>query len=211
MNRKMKRVTLILLGFMLLISCGKNNSLATNTESNTETAVETEQEIQKKVIKKSIEKTGEETLTTEYVQQSNIIEIRYSNCSDCPFKEFTLKDGKIISAKRLDNTFPTPEIDKQKNIAIFNENDILTFEFNEYGIKKYNCQYIDAEHSISYEYNNDGLLVNKVEIWKNNFEDSSEKTTTTYTYDVMSQDWTKRTGTDNKGNKIVTTRTVEYW
>ena len=47
MNRKMKRVTLILLGFMLLISCGKNNSLATDTESNTETAVETEQEIQK--------------------------------------------------------------------------------------------------------------------------------------------------------------------
>ena len=206
----MKKFLVILAGFM--ISCSLQ---ATNTESNTEIGVASDQiqmkKSQNKAIKKSIEKTGEETLTTEYDQQGNIIKIMYSNCSDCPFKEFSLKNGKIISAKRSDNTFPAPEIDKQKNIAIFDENDILTFEFNEYGIKKYNCQYIDAEHSISYEYNNDGLLVNKVEIWKNNFEDSSEKTTTTYTYDVMSQDWTKRTGTDNKGNKTVTTRTVEYW
>ena len=206
----MKKFLVILAGFM--ISCSLQ---ATNTESNTEIGVASDQiqmkKSKNKVIKKSIEKTGEETLTTEYDQQGNIIKIMYSNCSDCPFKEFLLKNGKIISAKRLDNTFPTPEIDKQKNIAIFDENDILTFEFNEYGIKKYNCQYIDAEHSISYEHNNEGLLVNKVDIWKNNFEDYSEKTTTTYTYDVMSQDWTKRTGTDNKGNKIVTTRTVEYW
>ena len=130
----MKKILVILAGFM--ISC---TSQATNTESNTETRVEKEQvqeqEIQKKVIKKSIEKTGEETLTTEYDQQGNIIKIMYSNCSDCPFKEFSLKNGKIISAKRFDNTFPAPEIDKQKNIAIFDENDILTFEFNNYGIK----------------------------------------------------------------------------
>ena len=206
----MKKFLVILAGFM--ISCSLQ---ATNTESNTETGVESDQiqmkKSKNKVIKKSIEKTGEETLTTEYDQQSNIIEIRYSNCSDCPFKEFSLKNGKIISAKRSDNTFPAPEIDKQKNIAIFDENDILTFEFNNYGIKKYNHRFIDAKHAISYEHNNEGLLVNKVDIWEDYFEDYSEKTTTTYTYDVMSQDWTKRTGTDNKGNKIVTTRTVEYW
>ena len=206
----MKKILVILAGFM--ISC---TSQATNTEINTETGVASDQiqmkKSKNKVIKKSIEKTGEETLTTEYDQQGNIIKIMYSNCSDCPFKEFSLKNGKIISAKRFDNTFPAPEIDKQKNIAIFDENDILTFEFNNYGIKKYNHRYVDAEHTISYEYNNEGLLVNKVDIWESYFEDDSEKTTTTYTYDVMSQDWTKRTGTDNKGNKTVTTRTVEYW
>lgn len=61
------------------------------------------------------------------------------------------------------------------------------------------------------EYNNDGLLVNKVEISEYYVEGYSSEETTTYTYDVMSQDWTKRTGTDNSGNKTVTTRTVEYW
>ncbi|MEE1097353.1 MAG: hypothetical protein U0K83_03385 [Bacteroidales bacterium] len=54
-------------------------------------------------------------------------------------------------------------------------------------------------------------MVKKVVIDNNTEAGYTNKITTTYTYDVMSQDWTKRTGTDNWGNKTVTTRTVEYW
>ena len=91
-------------------------------------------------------------------------------------------------------------------------------EFSEFGYKKDSSGDEGASGSSNYEYNKDGLLVRRVDIYEEySYDDypeiSTEKTITkyTYTYDVMSQDWTKRTATDNKGNKIVTTRTVEYW
>ena len=70
---------------------------------------------------------------------------------------------------------------------------------------------MDARQGISYEYNEEGLLVKEVEIWQDYIEDSTNKTATTYTYDVMNQNWKKRTATDNQGNETVTTRTIEYW
>lgn len=227
----MKKISLILAG--ILFSCSLQ---AVNTESNTETGVESDQ-IQmrkpaKKVIKKSIERTeGEiimssydintkETTTEraedkilikEYDEQGNLIKITKQDCSDCDKYEFNLKDGKVLSAKGSLKGWPQPKVDKQKNIAIFDKNDIITFEFCKHGIKEYVLQYVDARQGISYEYNEEGLLVKEVEIWQDYIEDSTNKTATTYTYDVMNQNWKKRTATDNQGNETVTTRTVEYW
>jgi hypothetical protein len=84
-------------------------------------------------------------------------------------------------------------------------------EFNEFGYKKEVSVAEDGEITETYEYNKDGLLVKGVRISKDYFEGTSYKATITYTYDVMSQDWTKRTATFNDGDKYVTTRTVEYW
>ena len=207
----MKKISLILAG--ILFSCSLQ---AVNTESNIEKGVESDQIQMKKrsngVIKKSIEKTGDEILIKEYDQQGKLIKITEKACPDCKALEFNLKDGKIISAKDEFDFGTTPVIDKQKNIVtIVHNSEFSTFEFNEFGIKKYSISYIDYKISRSYEYNEDGLLVKKVEISQDLVEESSTQTTSTYTYDVMSQDWKKRTETDNKGNKTVTTRTVEYW
>ena len=184
------------------------SSQATNTESNTETGIETEQvqmsKSSKKVIKKSIEKTEEATVITEYDQQGNIIKItdRY---------EFTFKDGKIISAKGGGEA----SINKQENSASYYLEGEgycgIHIKFNEFGYKNSEHACDGANTYFNYEYNKDGLLVKMVEIYEDYSAGSSLKNTTTYTYDVMSQDWTKRTGKDNQGNKTVTTRTVEYW
>ena len=213
----MKKILVILAGFM--ISC---TSQATNTESNTETGVESDQiqmkKSQNKVIKKSIEKTGNATLITEYDQQGNIIKIRDSYYytenyypDGYPTVEFTLRDGKILSAKTSGSGFYNVGVNKQENSAYYSDGGCdIEVKFNEFGYKEevYECQ--DGGETINHEYNKDGLLVKRI------YEAGGEwmtsiKTTTTYTYDVMSQDWTKRTGTDNEGNKTVTTRTVEYW
>lgn len=214
----MKKILVILAGFM--ISC---TSQATNTESNTETGVESEQvqikKSSKKVIKKSIEREGDATLVTEYDQQGNIIKITESYCSDCPAMEFTLKNGKIVSAKGGNKWYCEASVNKQKNTATYClETSETEVEFNEFGYKKAVSAGDEGESTETYEYNKDGLLVRIVDIYEEYSYDDypevrTEKTITkyTYTYDVMSQDWTKRTATDNKGNKIVTTRTVEYW
>jgi hypothetical protein len=214
----MKKILVILAGFM--ISCG---SQATSTESNTESSVETEQvqqqEIQKKVIKKSIEKTEGATLITEYDQQGNITKIKDSYCSNCPSIEFTFKDGKIISAKGGNKGYCEASVNKQNNSAQYCvEGGSAEVEFNKFGYKNKEFNFEDQNCVISNEYNNDGLLVTTIsicqEILMGDYEEAEGgKTTTkfTYTYDVMNQDWTKRTRTDNKGNKTVTTRTMEYW
>ena len=228
----MKKISLILAG--ILFSCSLQ---AVNNESNTENGVESDQ-IQmkkpaKKVIKKSIERTEgaivmssydintkettieraeDKILIKEYDQQGNLIKITEKECADCKALEFTFKDGKIISAKDEFDFGTTPVIDKQKNIVtIVHNSEFSTFEFNEFGIKKYSISYIDYKISRSYEYNEEGLLVKKVEISQDFVEESSTKTTSTYTYDVMNQNWKKRTETDDRGYKTVTTRTVEYW
>ena len=207
----MKKILVILAGFM--ISC---TSQATNTESNTETGVESEQvqikKSSKKVIKKSIEREGDATLVTEYDQQGNIIKITESYCSDCPAMEFTLKNGKIVSAKGGNKWYCEASVNKQKNTATYClETSETEVEFNEFGYKKEVSTAEDGERTETYEYNKDGLLVKGVIISKDYFEGTSYKETITYTYDVMSQDWTKRTATFNDGDKYVTTRTVEYW
>ena len=214
----MKKILVILAGFM--ISC---TSQATNTESNTETGVESDQiqmkKSQNKVIKKSIEKTGNATLITEYDQQGNIIKIRNSYCSDCPFVEFTLKNGKIVSAKGGNKWYCEASVNKQNNTAKYCvEGGAVEVEFNEFGYKKEEFNFEEENCVVSNEYNKDGLLVNTIsvcqEILLGDYEETDGEQITmkfTYTYDVMSQDWTKRTRTDNKGNKTVTTRTVEYW
>jgi hypothetical protein len=207
----MKKISLILAG--ILFSCTLQ---AVNDESNIGKGVESDQIQMRKrsngVIKKSIEKTGEEILIKEYDQQGNLIKITEKACPDCKALEFTFKDGKIISAKDEFDFGTTPVIDKQKNIVtIVHNSEFSTFEFNEFGIKKYSISYIDYKISRSYEYNEEGLLVKKVEISQDFVEESSTQTTSTYTYDVMNQNWKKRTETDDRGYETVTTRTVEYW
>ncbi len=207
----MKKILVILAGFM--ISC---TSQATNTESNTETGVESDQiqmkKSQNKVIKKSIEKTGNATLITEYDQQGKLIKLTDKETANGNSIEFTLKNGKILSAKTSGPFFSDGWIIEQKNTAIYyNEGWEIEVELNEFGYKKEDYRGDFSGPTFNYEYNKDGLLVKMVEIEEDHYAGSSIKTTTTYTYDVMSQDWTKRTGTDNKGNKTVTTRTVEYW
>ena len=194
-----------------------------NEDSKPENGVETDQaqieEPAKKVIKKSIEKTrddnpikDDEILIKEYDQQGNIIKITDIYCSDCPALEFTFKDGKIFSAKGGNEGYCEASVNKQKNTATYClEGGTTEVEFNEFGYKKAVFAYEEGEGTGTYEYNKDGLLVKVVRIFEDDFEGTSSKTTTTYTYDVMSQDWTKRTGKDNKGYKTVTTRTVEYW
>lgn len=207
----MKKISIILAG--LMISCSLQ---AANTESNTETGVESEQvqikKSSKKVIKKSIERTGDATLVTEYDQQGNIIKITDSYCSDCPAVEFTLKNGKIVSAKGGNKWYCEASVNKQKNTATYcSDGSETEVEFNEFGYKKAVSAGEVGESTETYEYNKDGLLVKVVRLFEDDFEGTTTKTTITYTYDVMSQDWTKRTGTDNQGEKTVTTRTVEYW
>ena len=197
----------------ILFSCSLQ---AVNDESNIGNGVESDQ-IQmrkpaKKVIKKSIEKTGEATLITEYDPQGNIIKIRNSYCSDCPFVEFTFKDGKIDSIKASGDYVYDPGVNKQDNTAYYSDGGCdIKIKFDKLGCKEetYECQ--DGGWENFYEYNKDGLLVKVVCTSSSVWEPKPTKTTTTYTYDVMSQDWTKRTGKDNQGNKTVTTRTVEYW
>ncbi|MBQ1191456.1 MAG: hypothetical protein IIX43_04150 [Bacteroidales bacterium] len=214
----MKKISLILAG--ILFSCSLQ---AVNDESNTGNGVESDQIQMKKrsngVIKKSIEKTGEATVITEYDQQGNIIKISDSYCSDCPSVEFTLKNGKIVSAKGGNKWYCEASVNKQKNTATYCfEGGGTEVEFNEFGYKKAVSAGDGGEGTETYEYNKDGLLVRRVDIYEEYSYDDypevrREKTITkyTYTYDVMSQDWKKRTATDNKGNKTVTTRTVEYW
>ena len=214
----MKKISLILAG--ILFSCSLQ---AVNDESNTGNGVESDQIQMRKrsnrVIKKSIERTGEATVITEYDPQGNIIKIRDSYCSYCPSVEFTFKDGKIDSAKGGNESYCEASVNKQKNTATYCfEGGGTEVEFNEFGYKKAVSAGDGGEGTETYEYNKDGLLVRRVDIYEEYSYDDypevrTEKTITkyTYTYDVMSQDWKKRTATDNKGNKTVTTRTVEYW
>ena len=204
----------------ILFSCTLQ---AVNDESNIRNGVESDQiqmrKPSKKVIKKSIERTEDATVITEYDQQGNIIKIRDSYCSDCPFVEFTLKNGKIVSAKGGNKWYCEASVNKQNNTATYCvEGGAVEVEFSEFGYKKESSGDEGGFGSSNYEYNKDGLLVRRVYIYEEYSYDNypevrTEKTITkyTYTYDVMSQDWKKRTATDNKGNKTVTTRTVEYW
>lgn len=200
----MKKISLILAG--ILFSCSLQ---AVNTENNTETGVESDQiqmkKTAKKVIKKSTEITEGAIVITEYDPQGNITKI------NCPTIEFTFKDGKIDSIKASGDYYDTG-VNKQDNTAYYSDGGCdIKIKFDELGYKEetYECQ--DGGWENFYEYNKDGLLVKVVCTSSSVWEPKPTKTTTTYTYDVMSQDWTKSTATDNKGNKTVTTRTVEYW
>jgi hypothetical protein len=214
----MKKISLILAG--ILFSCSLQ---AVNNESNIGNGVESDQiqmrKPSKKVIKKSTERTGNATLITEYDPQGNIIKIMYSYYytenyypDGYPAVEFTLRDGKILSAKTSGSGFYNVGVNKQDNTAYYSDGGCdIKIKFDKLGYKeeKYECQ--DDGSSYFYEYNKDGLLEKVVCTSSSVWAPKPTKTTTTYTYDVMSQDWTKRTATDNKGNKTVTTRTVEYW
>lgn len=206
----MKKISLILAG--ILFSCSLQ---AVNDESNTGNGVESDQIQMKKrsngVIKKSIERTGDEILIKEYDQQGNLIKITEKACPDCKALEFTFKDGKIVSATKFDGLCSLLSVNKQKNSATYDCNGERVYEFNEFGIKKYSDSGFEDGVSYSYEYNEEGLLLKRVEIYHYYVSESSSKGTATYTYDVMNQNWKKRTETDNQGNKTVTTRTVEYW
>lgn len=206
----MKKISLILAG--ILFSCSLQ---AVNNESNTENGVESDQIQMKKrsngVIKKSIERTGDEILIKEYDQQGNLIKITEKACPDCKALEFTFKDGKIVSATKFNGLCSLLSVNKQKNSATYDCNSERVYEFNEFGIKKYTDSGFEDGVSYSYEYNEEGLLLKRVEIYHYYVSESSSKGTSTYTYDVMNQNWKKRTETDYQGNKTVTTRTVEYW
>ncbi|MBO7180979.1 MAG: hypothetical protein J6V51_05545, partial [Bacteroidales bacterium] len=185
-------------------------------DSKPENGVETDQaqieEPSKKVIKKSIEKSESKILIKEYDQQGKLIKITDKYIDDVDYMEFTLRDGKILSAKASGSSYSDASVNKQNNTAYYSDVACdIKIKFDELGYKeeKYECQ--DGGWENFYEYNKDGLLEKEVCTSSSVWEPKRTKTTTTYTYDVMSQDWTKRTGTDNKGNKTVTTRTVEYW
>ncbi|MBO7181043.1 MAG: hypothetical protein J6V51_05870 [Bacteroidales bacterium] len=206
----MKKISLILAG--ILFSCSLQ---AVNDENNIGNGVESDQIQMKKrsngVIKKSIEKTGEEILIKEYDQQGNLIKITEKACPDCKALEFTFKDGKIVSATKFNGLCSLLSVNKQKNSATYDCNSERVYEFNEFGIKKYSDSGFEDGVSYSYEYNEEGLLLKRVEIYHDYVSESSSKGTTTYTYDVMNQNWKKRTGKGNGGYETVTTRTVEYW
>jgi YD repeat-containing protein len=187
-----------------------------NEDSKPETGVETDQaqieEPSKKVIKKSIERTRDDILIKEYDQQGNLIKITKRYTNDKSSLEFTLRDGKILSVKGGDFDIASPSVNKQENTANYWWGGLETDgKFNEFGLKEEIAYHDGGSWSFSYEYNEDGLLVKEEFIDHDAWESTLTKTTTTYTYDVMSQDWKKRTGTDDQGNKTVTTRTVEYW
>lgn len=206
----MKKISLILAG--ILFSCSLQ---AVNDESNTENGVESDQIQMRKrsngVIKKSIERTGDEILIKEYDQQGNLIKITEKACPDCKALEFTFKDGKIVSATKFDGLCSLLSVNKQKNSVTYDCNSERVYEFNEFGIKKYTDSGFEDGVSHSYEYNEEGLLLKRVEIYHDFVSESSMKGTTTYTYDVMNRNWKKRTGKGNGGYETVTTRTVEYW
>lgn len=206
----MKKISLILAG--ILFSCSLQ---AVNDESNTGNGVESDQIQMRKrsngVIKKSIERTGDEILIKEYDQQGNLIKITEKACPDCKALEFTFKDGKIVSATKFNGLCSLLSVNKQKNSATYDCNSERVYEFNEFGIKKYSDSGFEDGVSHSYEYNEEGLLLKRVEIYHDYVSESSSKGTTTYTYDVMNQNWKKRTGKGNGGYETVTTRTVEYW
>ncbi|MEE0909669.1 MAG: hypothetical protein UIQ51_02730, partial [Bacteroidales bacterium] len=164
-----------------------------------------------KVIKKSTEKNGKDILIKEYDQQGNLIKITKRDADLESSIEFTFKDGKIASSKGDGYFNSVGPINKQKNTATYEFGGGIEVEFNEFGYKKEYSTNEFGEITTNYEYNKDGLLVKKVVIDNNTEAGYTNKIATTYTYDVMSQDWTKRTETDDQGNKTVTTRTVEYW
>jgi hypothetical protein len=132
-------------------------------------------------------------------------------CPDCKALEFTFKDGKIVSATKFNGLCSLLSVNKQKNSATYDCNSERVYEFNEFGIKKYSDSGFEDGVSHSYEYNEEGLLLKRVEIYHDFVSESSMKGTTTYTYDVMNRNWKKRTGKGNGGYETVTTRTVEYW
>lgn len=206
----MKKISLILAG--ILFSCSLQ---AVNNECNIGNGVESDQIQMRKrsngVIKKSIEKTGDEILIKEYDQQGNLIKITEKACPDCKALEFTFKDGKIVSATKFNGLCSLLSVNKQKNSATYDCNSERVYEFNEFGIKKYTDSGFEDGVSHSYEYNEEGLLLKRVEIYHDFVSESSMKGTTTYTYDVMNRNWKKRTGKGNGGYETVTTRTVEYW
>jgi hypothetical protein len=206
----MKKISLILAG--ILFSCSLQ---AVNDESNTGNGVESDQIQMRKrsngVIKKSIERTGDEILIKEYDQQGNLIKITEKACPDCKALEFTFKDGKIVSATKFNGLCSLLSVNKQKNSATYDCNSERVYEFNEFGIKKYTDSGFEDGVSYSYEYNEEGLLLKRVEIYHYYVSESSSKGTSTYTYDVMNQNWKKRTEKGNGGYETVTTRTVEYW
>ncbi|MEE0962411.1 MAG: WD40 repeat domain-containing protein [Bacteroidales bacterium] len=175
-------------------------------------SVKTEQEQMRKMVKKEIEKTGEGTFIKEYDLQGRIIKLTEFSCSDCIGLEFNFEEGKIISAETKSELCPRNEIDTKKNIVnLYCDGFGTIIEFNEFGIKKIESAKFESSDCLSCEYNENGLLIKDVYISEDYIKGTSTKTTITYTYDVMSQDWTTRTGTDDQGKKTVTTRTVEYW
>ncbi|MBO5839145.1 MAG: hypothetical protein J6R06_05680 [Bacteroidales bacterium] len=221
----MKKILVILAGFM--ISC---TSQATNTESNTETGVESDQiqmkKSQNKVIKKSIEKTENNILIKEYDKQGNLIKITDKNIYNGNSVEFTLRDGKILSAKGGNEDYCEASVNKQKNTATYCfEGGGAEVEFNEFGYSK--IENLEWGSEDIYEYNEAGLLVRIIGSYEGFGSDEFVdcKNETTFSYDVNNQDWTKRTETytssciSNKTKKTkvmdtstsTTTRTVEYW
>jgi WD40 repeat protein len=184
-------------------------------DSKPENGVETEQtqieEPAKKIIKKSIEKTESKILIKEYDQQGKLIKITERDTDLESSIEFSFKDGTIASEKVSGQWLHVGPINKQKNTATYEFFGEIEVEFNEFGYKKEYSSQEFGEITTNYEYNEDGLLVKKVVTDNTASAGYTNKITTTYTYDVMSQDWTTRTGTDDQGNKTVTTRTVEYW
>lgn len=200
----MKKIYLILAG--LMISCG---SQTTNTETNTQTGVETEQiQEQKKVIKKEIEKTNGETLIKEYNEQGKLIKmslpISLATSEDVVILNF---NNGMLSSYKVNTPVPEMldmteiEMDKNNNkISFISEWGGEIYTFNEFGISKVTKGGMNGETTYSYKYDDKGLLLEIV-----------SKSSITYTYDIMSQDWTQRVGTGTKGEKTITTRTVEYW
>ena len=221
----MKKISLILAG--ILFSCSLQ---AVNDESNTGNGVESDQ-IQmrkpaKKVIKKSIEKTEGAILIKEYDQRGNLIKITDKNINNGNSVEFTLKDGKILSAKGGNEDYCEASVNKQKNTATYCfEGGGYEVEFNEFGYSKIEDSNWGSEDI--YEYNEAGLLVRVIGSYEGFGSDEFVdcKNETTFSYDVNNQDWTKRTETytssciSNKTKKTkvmytstsTTTRTVEYW
>ena len=221
----MKKISLILAG--ILFSCTLQ---AVNDESNNGTGVESDQ-IQmrkpaKKVIKKSIERTEGAILIKEYDQRGNLIKITDKNINNGNSVEFTLKDGKILSAKGGNEDYCEASVNKQKNTATYCfEGGGYEVEFNEFGYSKIEDSNWGSEDI--YEYNEAGLLVRVIGSYEGFGSDEFVdcKRETTFSYDVNNQDWTKRTETytssciSNKTKKTkvmdrftsTTTRTVEYW
>lgn len=220
----MKKISLILAG--ILFSCSLQ---AVNDESNTGNGVESDQ-IQmrkpaKKVIKKSIEKSESNILIKEYDQQGKLIKITEKSPYNGNSKEFTLRDGKILSAKLSGSSYFNASVDKQNNTATCYIDSEIRIEFNKFGYSK--IEDLDWGSEDTYEYNEAGLLVRIIGSYEGFGSDEFVdcKRETTFSYDVNNQDWTKRTETytssciSNKTKKTkvmdtstsTTTHTVEYW